>query len=172
MESMRDLYHDEIQSLRDFRIKLDAHKIDRHDIEQFTTEYEELVAQAKVITRVSDRLQKKLDDANTQIKDQNNEIKEKNLKLEETIQQLVKARVGRKASSIILFVAIILYVAEEYFFEEIIRSYVSSPFLNLFVLLFIALILKFLESGLEESFLKGEKRKIMKEKKKKVAGIK
>ena len=114
MESLRDLYHDEIQSLRDFRIKLDAHKIDRHDIEQFTTEYEELVAQAKVITRVSDRLQKKLDDANTQIKDQNNEIKEKNLKLEETIQQLVKARVGRKASSIILFVAIILCVISHY----------------------------------------------------------
>ena len=172
MESMRDLYHDEIQSLRDFRLKLNAHKIDRYDIEHFTTEYEELVAQAKVITRVSDRLQKKLDDANTQIKEQNKEIKEKNLKLEETIQQLVKARVGKRASSIILFVAILLYVAEEYFLEEIIRSYVRSTFLNLFVLLFIALILKFLESGLEQNFMKKEKRKIIKEKRKKVAGIK
>ena len=75
MDSNRELYYDEIDSLRKFRSKIETHAIYKEDLDAFSDEYEELIAQAKVITRVSDRLQKKLDNANLQIRDQNEEIR-------------------------------------------------------------------------------------------------
>lgn len=161
MEGKRELYHEEVKRLKDFRSKLDAHAIYKQDLELFSDEYEELVAQAKVITRVSDRLQKKLDTANIQIREQNDQIKLKNVELEETIRQLVQARVGRRASTIMFTLAIVLFVSEEFFLEDIIESYVTLPYLELGVKGGIALFLKFFEGGLESFFLNREKRKIL-----------
>ena len=64
MDKNHELYYDEINSLRKFRSKIDSHAVYKEDLDDFSDEYEELIAQAKVITRVSDRLQKKLDNAN------------------------------------------------------------------------------------------------------------
>lgn len=161
MEGPRELYHEEIKKLKDFRSRLDTHAIYKQDLESFSDDYEELVAQAKVITRVSDRLQKKLDNANIQIREQNDEIKLKNTELEKTIQQLVQARVGRKASTIMFTLAIVLFISEEFFLEEMIESYVSIPYLGLIIKGLIALGLKFFESGLETFFLNQEKKKII-----------
>ena len=166
MESPRELYHEEIRKLKDFRSKLDTHAIYQNDLDEFSDHYEDLVAQSNVITRVSDRLQKKLDTANILIKEQNEDIKLKNLELENTIKQLVEARVGRKASTIIFTLAIVLFVSEEVFLEDIIESYVSMPYLDLIIKGGIALSLKFFESGLESFFLNQEKRKIIKQEKK------
>ncbi|REE02181.1 hypothetical protein [Marinoscillum furvescens] len=161
MEGPRELYHEEIKKLKDFRSRLDTHAIYKQDLESFSDDYEELVAQAKVITRVSDRLQKKLDNANLQIREQNDEIKLKNTELEKTIQQLVQARVGRKASTIMFTLAIVLFISEEFFLEEMIESYVSIPYLGLIIKGLIALGLKFFESALETFFLNQEKKKII-----------
>lgn len=161
MEGPRELYHEEIKKLKDFRSRLDTHAIYKQDLESFSDDYEELVAQAKVITRVSDRLQKKLDNANLQIREQNDEIKLKNSELEKTIQQLVQARVGRKASTIMFTLAIVLFISEEFFLEDMIESYVSIPYLGLIIKGLIALGLKFFESGLETFFLNQEKKKII-----------
>ncbi|MEQ9305390.1 MAG: hypothetical protein RJQ14_15885 [Marinoscillum sp.] len=161
MEGPKELYHEEIKKLKDFRSRLDTHAIYKQDLESFSDDYEELVAQAKVITRVSDRLQKKLDNANIQIREQNDEIKSKNLELEDTIKQLVAARVGRKASTIMFTLAIILFISEELFVEDLIESYVSIPYLGLIIKGLLALSLKFLESGLESFFLNQEKKKII-----------
>ncbi len=162
MEGPSELYHDEIRRLKEFRARLDTHAIYKQDIEGFTDDYEDLVAQAKVITRVSDRLQKKLDNANFQIKEQNNQIKTKNVELESTIGELAKARVGRKASTIMFTLAIILFISEEYFVEPIIEKFISIPHLGLGIKGLLALMLKFFESTLENFFLNQEKKKIIK----------
>ncbi|MDH5610381.1 MAG: hypothetical protein OEY56_12965, partial [Cyclobacteriaceae bacterium] len=145
-----------------FKLKIDTHAIYKEDLENFCDQYEELVAQAKVITRVSDRLQKKLDTANVQIREQNEEIKDKNQQLEVTIQQLAVARVGRKASTIMLTVALVLFVTEQWLLQPLIESYVSIPYLDLAILAALFFIVKFLESALEEYFMTQEKKKIIK----------
>lgn len=166
MEGSKELYHEEIKKLKDFRLRLDTHAIYKQDLESFSDDYEDLVAQAKVITRVSDRLQKKLDNANIQIRERNEEIKDKNLALEETINQLAVAKVGRKASTVLFFLAIILFLAEELFIEGAIEQYVSFPYLGIVIKLVLAIVLKFFEGTIESFFLNQEKRKILRREKK------
>ena len=177
MERPKELYHEEVKRLKDFRSKLDTHAIYKQDLESFGDDYEELVAQAKVITRVSDRLQKKLDNANIQIREQNDEIKDKNSQLENTISELAEAKVGRRATTALFFLAIILFLLEELFVEDAIQSYLASidmgnffnslnEYVGLFIKLILAIGLKFLEGGLESFLLNQEKKKIMKQEKK------
>ncbi len=164
----RELYHEEIANLENFKSKIETHAIFREDLDSFTNQYEELVAQAKVITRVSDRLQKKLDNANIQIREQNEEIKDKNVQLKDTIDELAVARVGRRASAIMLTVALLLFILEQVFLQSIIDEYVASILSEQYVFLGSLLILgilfflvKFFESRLESYFLDKEKKKIM-----------
>ena len=143
MDKNHDLYYDEINSLKKFRFKIDTHAVYKEDLDYFSDEYEELIAQAKVITRVSDRLQKKLDTANIKIKDQNDEIKTKNLELGNTVSQLVQAEVGKKASAIMLFVALFIFVLEQVFLDPIIQDYIQIPYLNYAVLIPFFFLIKF-----------------------------
>ncbi len=161
MDQHQELYHDEINNLKTFRKKLETHTIYKDDLHEFSDQYEELVAQAKVITRVSDRLQKKLDNANVQIREQNEEIKDKNQELEVTISQLAKARVGRKASTIMLTVGLLLFVAEQLFLEPWIDANVDIPYLGYVILAGLFFVVQGLESGLEKYFLNKEKEKIL-----------
>jgi hypothetical protein len=161
MEKPRELYHEEVSNLNNFRLKLDSHALYKDDLDHFSDQYEELVSQAKVITRVSDRLQKKLDTANTQIKEQNLEIKDKNDALKITVDQLVKARVGRRASTVMLTVALVLFIVEQIFLQPIIEENITIPFMDLGILLVLFFIIKSLESTLENYFLNKEKKKII-----------
>ncbi|MEO9477756.1 MAG: hypothetical protein ABJG41_19580 [Cyclobacteriaceae bacterium] len=167
MDNPRELYHEEIKKLQDFRSRLESHSIYKEQLDEFSDDYEELVAQAKVITRVSDRLQKKLDSANLQIRSQNEEIKDKNVKLTETIDELAKAKVGRKAATIMLVVALVLFVLE----QIIVQPYIEENFAGLFYLDYILLggiffLVKFFESRLEGYFVDSQKRKIIEEQEK------
>ncbi|WP_424961189.1 hypothetical protein [Ekhidna sp.] len=161
MDKNQELYYDEINSLRKFRAKIETHAIYKEDLDAFSDEYEELVAQAKVITRVSDRLQKKLDNANMQIREQNEEIKDKNVQLADTVTQLAKAKVGRKASTILLTVAVVLFILEQVFLEPIIDQFFDTQFISLGVLGVLFLIIKFSEGALESYFMNREKKKIL-----------
>lgn len=161
MDKHQELYYDEIDSLRKFRSKIETHAIFKEDLDGFSNEYEELIAQAKVITRVSDRLQKKLDNANLQIRDQNEEIKDKNLELGKTIEQLAVARVGRKASTIMLTVALILFVLEQILIEPIIDANIDVPYVGIGILAVLFFLIKILEGGLEKYFMNKEKQKIL-----------
>lgn len=158
----RELYFDEIESLRKFRSKIETHAIYREDLDSFSDEYEELVAQAKVITRVSDRLQKKLDNANIQIREQNDEIKDKNIALADTIDQLAKAQVGRRASTIMLTVAVILFILEQVFLEPQIEKLNLPGVVGYGILALLFFLVKFFEGALEKYFMNQEKRKILK----------
>jgi hypothetical protein len=165
MDKPRELYHEEVSNLEAFQSKLDSHAIFKDDLVEFSEQYEDLVIQAKVITRVSDRLQKKLDKANTQIREKNEEITDKNVELEETVEQLAKARVGKRASTIMLFTALGLFFAEQLILEPIIKSYVSIPNLSLVVLVILFFSVKFLEGRLEGYFMDKEKKKIISQEK-------
>ncbi|MFZ9046849.1 MAG: hypothetical protein ACO2ZZ_13405 [Cyclobacteriaceae bacterium] len=158
----RELYHEEISNLANFRSKIESHALFKEDLDQFSLQYEELVAQAKVITRVSDRLQKKLDKANVQIQSQNNEIKDKNVKLEDTIEQLAKAKMGRRASTIMLGITLFLFFIEQWLIQPKIEEYFSSPFISVVILILLFFLVKYFESNLEDYFLNQQKKKIIK----------
>lgn len=157
----KELYYDEIESLRKFRSKIETHAIYKEDLDSFSDEYEELVAQAKVITRVSDRLQKKLDNANVQIREQNDEIKVKNVALADTVDQLAKAQVGRRASTIMLTVAVVLFILEQVFLEPVIDANIDVPYVGLGILALMFFLVKFFEGALEKYFMNQEKKKIL-----------
>jgi len=164
MDKPRELYHDEITHLKQFRQKIDTKAIFKEDLDEFSDHYEDLIAQAKVITRVSDRLQKKLDKANIQIQDQNVEIKDKNLELSNTVELLAKAKVGRRASTIMLTVGLLLFILAQIFIDPIIESNLSITDLAYVVLLLLFFIVKYFEGALEGYFMKQEKKKIIEQK--------
>jgi hypothetical protein len=163
-EKARELYHEEVSNLENFKSKIDSHALFKEDLVEFSEQYEELVAQAKVITRVSDRLQKKLDSANVQIQSQNEEIKDKNFKLEDTIEQLAKAKVGRRASTIMLVVALLLFFLEQWLIQPKVEEYFSSPLISVGILIILFFMVKFFESALEGYFMNQQKKKIIKQK--------
>ncbi len=167
MDRQQELYYDEINNLKKFRSRLNNYTIYKEEIDGFADEYEELVSQAKVITRVSDRLQKKLDSANIQIREQNDEIKDKNFQLESTVNQLAKARVGRLAATILFILFIVLVMIEEQFLEPYVTGLLQEndiriPYLNLALILLVAIFLKIFESALQAYFMNREKKKILK----------
>jgi len=164
MEKQLELYWEEIENLKNFRSKLETHTVYKNDLVEFGDQYEELVAQTKVITRVSDRLQKKLDSANLQIREQNDEIKDKNFELEGTVLLLAKAKVGRRASTIMMIIALVLFILEQVLLEPYIASNIDIPFAGLGILLILFFIVKGFESGLEKFFMNKEKEKIIRRK--------
>lgn len=157
----KQLYHQEEDHLNRFREKVKGKDVFLEDIEGFIDSYEDLLNETKVITRISDRLQKKLDKANQKILNQNVQISKANEDLKDTIDKLAVARVGKKASTIMFTAAIVLFVSEEYYLSPVVEQYVNIPYLSLALKGVIALALKFIESGLESYYLRQEKTKIM-----------
>jgi predicted Fe-Mo cluster-binding NifX family protein len=155
------LFHVEEKSLKELKGKVKSNAVSKRTLVRFIDNYDDLITQSKVITRVSDRLQSKLNKAKDQIAEQNAIISSKNSLLENTIDQLIKAQVGKKALTIILVAAIILFVAEEILLEEAIKTYISIPYMGLIVKLFLALVLKSFESTIEKFFVKKEHSKIV-----------
>ncbi|MBU2913143.1 MULTISPECIES: hypothetical protein [Reichenbachiella] len=158
---MKELYHEEQKILSDYVGKVKQKDLSMDDAVGIAVHYKDLLDQSKVITRISDRLQKKLDHANQKIKSQNSEIQKKNVELEDTINELDKMTVGKKASRIMFALAIILFVSEEQFLGPIIEDAIDIPYLGLLILLIIAMFLKFFEGMLESYFLKQTKKKIL-----------
>ena len=113
--------------------------------------YSELLDQTKLITRVSDKLQNKLNSAYES-------LETKNIELRSTIDELTKARVGRKAQTIILFLGLSLFILEEIVLEPFIDIYSTNIWLSLSIKLIIALLLKPLESFVEGLLLKTAKK--------------
>lgn len=117
----------------------------------------------KIMTAISDRLQKKLNLANEKLKSQSREIQrinrnlgDRNQELEDTINALTKAKAGRKASTYVLIVAVFLFMVSEGI-EEIIEFH-SEGVLGLhwiiLIKLSLALLLKPMENFIEGRILK------------------
>ncbi len=162
MNDLSGLYHEEEKALDEFRVKIKRDRITRTDLVEFVNRYNDMLIQSKVITKVSDRFQAKLNKANETIIEQNEEIIEKNHLLEKTIAQLVKAKMGKKASTVIFTVAVVLFLSEEVFIGEIIALFINIQYLDLLLKGGIAFGLKFLEGGLETFYMKKEQLNILK----------
>jgi hypothetical protein len=161
---MKELYHEEQKILSDYVAKLKKKSVHLEDAVGIAVNYKDLLDQSKVITKISDRLQKKLDHANQKIKSQNVEIQDKNQKLEDTVENLAKVTVGKKASRLMFGLAVGLFFVEETFLAPVIDELVDE-FIGLLIKGLVAVVvLKFLESALESYFMNREKAKIMNEK--------
>lgn len=167
MQSPLELYHEEIKKLKDFRSKLSSNTIYKEELEAFSDEYEELVVQTKVITRVSDRLQKKLESANQQINQKNEKIKETNRELNKTVYRLAEAEIGKKASTIMTAVALFLFFLEQYFLQPLIENAIplAYSFVSILMMIMIFFIVKYLETQLEKYFIKEVRKRILLERK-------
>jgi hypothetical protein len=111
--------------------------------------YKSLLEQARFLTWISGRLEKKLHRTNR-------ELYEKNNKLEKTLYDLTKAEAGRSAYAIIYFIAIVLFVLEEFFVEPVISMLGDGDSLSFSIVikLMIVLLLKVSEGLIERRIIK------------------
>ncbi len=143
-----DIFIEEIKKLKYF--KLFNEKKD-NSIEQYKTEYTNLVSgfddllnQAKVITKIGDRLQRRLN--------------KKNEELESTIEELVRVKISRKASTIVFIMAIAIFLIVEVFIEPIIESH-TDFYYGLIFKLALVLSIKPVEMAFEHKLINSAKRK-------------
>jgi hypothetical protein len=124
----------------------ESETVDKDAYEDLCRNYEDLLNQGKLITRVSDRLQNKLNNANEA-------TAQKNIELQKTIDELTKTKISKKAITIVLILAIFLFILSEVIIDPFIEKYSNSFLLSLFSKGVIALLLKPLESFVESSLL-------------------
>ncbi len=105
------------------------------EYKNLTANYEKLLNDAKVITNISDRLQNRLNVANEKLNFANENIQanaklieEKNTQLRDTISELIQTKISQKASTIVLFAAIGLFIISELFLDPIVERYVGKNF--------------------------------------------
>ncbi|GAB4133474.1 MAG: hypothetical protein OHK0045_05230 [Raineya sp.] len=117
--------------------------------------FEEAISQMRLITKVSDKIQKKLDKLNAALDQKNQELDYKNKELTRTIEELTQARAGKMATTILLFIAMALFLLEEIGIEPLITKFVSdNQFISIAIKLFLVLLLKPAESVLENILIK------------------
>jgi len=135
----------------------------RSEMKDMYKSYKRMVQDMKLLTSVGDRLQKKLKSANILLQEQSEEIQRinkdvaaKNIELQLTIDELTKAKAGRRATTIILISAVALFAVSEVL-ENLFQS-ISSGSMYLIYLFKISLVLGFkpFESWLEDGIIKQE----------------
>lgn len=164
----RNLFSQEAAVLKTARAVFEKEDVTDEEIrsalEGLCDSYEELLDQSKLITKVSDRLQKKINKTNDQ-------LELKNVELQETLDSLTKAKVGRKAATITLVIFIVLFLVAEGLIEPYIDTYVREHFTGLAVIgvqlgskAVLALFLKPIESIVEKILMKQAETKLKEEK--------
>lgn len=135
---------------RDFQYNKDSYNELRAEHEKLTNDYKKLLEQTRFLTWISGRLEKKLHKANR-------ELVERNAKLEKTVDELFSARAGKNAYAIIYFIAIVLFVLEEFLIEPVINQFGNGVGYSILIKLIIVLLLKVSEGFLEERIKKNPK---------------
>lgn len=122
-EKKQQLFQEELSYLKESRAVLGDTEVTeeklRTSLENLVGHYEELLDQSKLITKVSDRQQKKIIRTTSA-------LEEKNLQLTETIDALTEAKVGRRATTIALGIAIGLFLIAEGLIEPQIDKWVTT----------------------------------------------
>lgn len=128
---------------------------------ELSNHYEKLLKDTKVLTSVSDRLHHKFNNANQQLKTQkdeigeiNEELKLNNQVLQDTVEMLMQAKVSQKASSIVLLIAIILFIFSEWIIEPFIEQNTSSEYIGLLLKGVITLLVKPIDMLVERFLMK------------------
>ncbi|OIP01999.1 MAG: hypothetical protein AUJ98_02790 [Bacteroidetes bacterium CG2_30_33_31] len=173
----QSIYQKELENLEQAKNFLRRPEYSKMDIQleykKLVENYEELVDQVKIITKISDRLQGKLNTTNEKLEFLNAELNDKNIQLKEAITAVTEAKIGRRASTIVLFVAILLFIATSAILEPQIDNLVTyffgtskpliSPFwIGITLKCLLALLIKPGEKLLEDSMLKKEQAKHLK----------
>jgi hypothetical protein len=109
---------------------------------KLTDRYEALLDQTRFLTWISGRLERKLQRTNKELQNNNDALRQ-------TLDELTKSEASRSASAIIYFVAIALFVLEEYFVEPVINVLGDSASYSILIKLMIVLLLKVTEGFLE-----------------------
>jgi hypothetical protein len=122
----------------------------REEYHRLLENFEEAIGQMRLITNVSDKIQKKLDKANAALDQKNQELDFKNKELLQTVEQLTQVRAGKIATTIVLIIASALFLIEEILVEPLITEFVSNnQWVSIGIKLLIVLSLKPIESLLE-----------------------
>jgi hypothetical protein len=137
----------------------------KNAIKELTDHYEKLLDEVKLLTNVGDKLQRKLRAANIKLKEQQQQIRQinadlerRNKELEATIHELIRTRAGRKATTIVLVLALILFIISE-LFENYIDSAATSlnpkwgNYISWGIKIGLAVLFKPIESLLEKFFV-------------------
>lgn len=138
-----------LEHIQEFLAKDDVTKDQyKEELLEVKNYYEDLLDQGMLITKVSDRLQNKLNNLNGKLTDKNDE-------LQNTIDELTKAKVGRKATTIVLLVAVGLFLVSEGLLEPQIEAQIGDNiWLGLLFKGLIALLLKPIETLTEKYLMK------------------
>ncbi|MFQ3576527.1 MAG: hypothetical protein SNJ77_08835 [Cytophagales bacterium] len=133
------------------------------DIHKLIEDYVENIHEIKLVTKVSDRLQKKLNKTNEA-------LDSKNKALQETLDKLTKANAGKKATTIVFILGIVLFVFEEFLIEAVVKHHFGHEniWIGVAAKIVIALALKPIELYLEHKFIEhameeNKKKKIAKD---------
>jgi len=118
-------------------------------LENLTDRYKTLLEQTRFLTWISGRLERKLHRTNRDLLDRNH-------RLVSTLKELTKAEAGRNAYAIIYFIAIMLFVLEEFFVEPVINMVGDGLGLSILIKLAIVLALKVSEGFIEKRIMKKE----------------
>jgi hypothetical protein len=156
------LFSNEAKVLHQYRDILEnqkGEKIDRVVVEELLKKYSSLLEQSKFLTWISGRLERKLQKVNQ-------ELFVKNHDMQNALDDLIKAKAGRSAYAIIYFIAIILFVLEEFFVEPVINVLGGGLWYGILIKLVIVLFLKSSEGFIEEQIIsKSPLKKIINKKK-------
>jgi len=143
----QSIYQREVDSLEQSKAFLKRNEYSKLELQlefkKNVENYEELIDQVKIITRISDRLQKKLNKTNEALESTNEQLAELNDQLNETIDQLTEAKIGRKAGTIVMIMVISLFIISEVFIEPIIDdAFPDNTLVGLGLKLVVALLIK------------------------------
>jgi hypothetical protein len=108
-----------------------------------THKYKSLLEQARFLTWISGRLERKL-------QRKNDELLINNARLQHTLDELTKAEAGKSVYAIIYSIAIALFVLEEFFVEPFIKIFDDSIGVSVLIKLCIVLLLKASEGLIEK----------------------
>jgi hypothetical protein len=144
------LFKKEINVLNHYRDVVESettHDVTKEALGNLTNKYKNLLEQTRFLTWISGRLERKLHRTNR-------ELNEKNSRLETTLHELTKAEAGRSAYAIIYFIAIVLFVLEEYFVEPVVDIFGDNIGYGILIKLGIVLLLKVSEGFIERKITK------------------
>lgn len=146
------LFSNEAKVLQEYKQLLETNtdeKIDRAVLEELVKKYGTLLEQSRFLTWISGRLERKLQKVNQ-------ELFLKNHEMQRALDDLVKAKAGKSAYAIIYFIAIILFVLEEFFVEPFIQMVGGGLSYSILIKLVIVLLLKSSEGFIEDRIIGGE----------------
>jgi hypothetical protein len=129
----------------------------REGLARLVSKYEDLLLQTRFMTWVSGRLERKLQRTNR-------ELVMNNHTLQATLDELTRSEASRSAYTIIYFIAIVLFVLEEYLVEPLITQVGGSIGYGLLIKGLIVVLLKVIEGVIEKKVTRN-RRILVKQKK-------